>query len=223
MAATAATVHVATTAAAADTNHARGNRASTTDRAHHYGAPLSVLGLPVRAGHFPSTQAQPFRFRRARCPGWYNGEAGPAAAASQRAGGTHDGRIASTPATDGRRPGAARHGVAVAPGCAPGPRRWRRNPTRRNAPSRSCRRNTRSSPRASRSIRTTSSRSRSPARISPTASPWTNTASPNASAPARRVTFEFRADHPGTFRFYCNLKQDERCKEMKGELVVHPK
>jgi heme/copper-type cytochrome/quinol oxidase subunit 2 len=37
------------------------------------------------------------------------------------------------------------------------------------------------------------------------------------------VTFEFRADQPGTFRFYCNLKQDERCKEMQGELVVHPK
>jgi heme/copper-type cytochrome/quinol oxidase subunit 2 len=37
------------------------------------------------------------------------------------------------------------------------------------------------------------------------------------------VTFEFRADRPGTFRFYCNLKQDERCKEMQGELVVHPK
>jgi heme/copper-type cytochrome/quinol oxidase subunit 2 len=37
------------------------------------------------------------------------------------------------------------------------------------------------------------------------------------------VTFEFRADRPGTFRFYCNLKQDERCKEMQGELVVHAK
>ena len=37
------------------------------------------------------------------------------------------------------------------------------------------------------------------------------------------VTFEFRADQPGTFRFYCNLRQDERCREMHGELVVHPK
>jgi heme/copper-type cytochrome/quinol oxidase subunit 2 len=37
------------------------------------------------------------------------------------------------------------------------------------------------------------------------------------------VTFEFRADRPGTFRFYCNLKQDDRCKEMQGELVVHAK
>ena len=44
---------------------------------------------------------------------------------------------------------------------------------------------------------------------------------------ARRVgagkstTFEFRADQPGTFPIYCNLRQDERCKEMHGELVVH--
>ena len=37
------------------------------------------------------------------------------------------------------------------------------------------------------------------------------------------VTFEFRADQPGTFRIYCNLRQDERCREMHGELVVHPK
>ncbi len=34
------------------------------------------------------------------------------------------------------------------------------------------------------------------------------------------VTFEFRANQPGTFRIYCNLKQDDRCKEMRGELVV---
>jgi heme/copper-type cytochrome/quinol oxidase subunit 2 len=34
------------------------------------------------------------------------------------------------------------------------------------------------------------------------------------------VTFEFRADQTGTFEFYCNLKQDERCREMKGQLVV---
>jgi heme/copper-type cytochrome/quinol oxidase subunit 2 len=37
------------------------------------------------------------------------------------------------------------------------------------------------------------------------------------------VTFEFRADQPGSFRIYCNLKQDERCREMHGELVVHPR
>ena len=32
------------------------------------------------------------------------------------------------------------------------------------------------------------------------------------------VTFEFRAT--GNERFYCNLTQDERCKDMHGELVV---
>lgn len=39
-------------------------------------------------------------------------------------------------------------------------------------------------------------------------------------APGQPVTFEFRADQPGTFRFYCNLKQDDGCKDMVGELVV---
>ena len=34
------------------------------------------------------------------------------------------------------------------------------------------------------------------------------------------VTFEFRADKAGTFSFYCNLSQDERCKNMKGTLTV---
>jgi cytochrome c oxidase subunit 2 len=34
------------------------------------------------------------------------------------------------------------------------------------------------------------------------------------------VTFEFRADQPGTFDYYCNLTQDDRCKTMKGKLVV---
>ena len=34
------------------------------------------------------------------------------------------------------------------------------------------------------------------------------------------VTFEFRADQPGTHRFYCNLTTDERCKRMEGVLVV---
>ena len=40
-------------------------------------------------------------------------------------------------------------------------------------------------------------------------------------APGGTTTFEFRADQPGTFPIYCNLKQDERCREMHGELVVH--
>jgi heme/copper-type cytochrome/quinol oxidase subunit 2 len=34
------------------------------------------------------------------------------------------------------------------------------------------------------------------------------------------VTFEFRADKPGAFPFYCNLSQDEKCKDMKGTLTV---
>lgn len=34
------------------------------------------------------------------------------------------------------------------------------------------------------------------------------------------IVFEFRADKPGVHTFYCNLSQDERCKNMRGELVV---
>jgi heme/copper-type cytochrome/quinol oxidase subunit 2 len=34
------------------------------------------------------------------------------------------------------------------------------------------------------------------------------------------VTFEFRADQSGSFDFYCNLTADERCRQMKGQLVV---
>jgi cytochrome c oxidase subunit II len=34
------------------------------------------------------------------------------------------------------------------------------------------------------------------------------------------VTFEFRADQTGSFPFYCNLAQDDGCKNMRGELVV---
>jgi cytochrome c oxidase subunit II len=34
------------------------------------------------------------------------------------------------------------------------------------------------------------------------------------------VTFEFRADQPGTFTYYCNLSQDDGCRNMKGRLVV---
>ena len=37
------------------------------------------------------------------------------------------------------------------------------------------------------------------------------------------VTFEFRADRPGTFPIYCNLKQDDGCRQMRGELVVRAK
>ena len=38
--------------------------------------------------------------------------------------------------------------------------------------------------------------------------------------PGQSVVFEFRADEAGRFPFYCNLTQDDRCKQMKGELVV---
>lgn len=39
-------------------------------------------------------------------------------------------------------------------------------------------------------------------------------------APGQPVTFEFRADQAGSFVFYCNLSTDEKCKDMRGELVV---
>jgi heme/copper-type cytochrome/quinol oxidase subunit 2 len=34
------------------------------------------------------------------------------------------------------------------------------------------------------------------------------------------VVFEFRADQAGSFPFYCNLTQDDRCRQMRGEIVV---
>lgn len=34
------------------------------------------------------------------------------------------------------------------------------------------------------------------------------------------VTFEFRADRPGPFTFFCNLTTDDRCKNMRGQLLV---
>jgi heme/copper-type cytochrome/quinol oxidase subunit 2 len=34
------------------------------------------------------------------------------------------------------------------------------------------------------------------------------------------VVFEFRADRDGEHVFYCNLAQDDRCRQMKGKLVV---
>jgi heme/copper-type cytochrome/quinol oxidase subunit 2 len=34
------------------------------------------------------------------------------------------------------------------------------------------------------------------------------------------VTFEFRADQAGTFPIYCSLRQDDGCRQMRGELVV---
>ena len=41
-------------------------------------------------------------------------------------------------------------------------------------------------------------------------------------AGGQTITFEVRADQAGTFTFYCNLS-DERCKDMKGLLVVKPR
>jgi heme/copper-type cytochrome/quinol oxidase subunit 2 len=37
------------------------------------------------------------------------------------------------------------------------------------------------------------------------------------------ITFEFRADQPGTVPFYCNLTADPKCKDMKGTLTVNAK
>jgi heme/copper-type cytochrome/quinol oxidase subunit 2 len=42
-------------------------------------------------------------------------------------------------------------------------------------------------------------------------------------APGRPVTFEFRADRPGAYPFYCNLSEDPACSQMQGELVVKPR
>jgi len=39
-------------------------------------------------------------------------------------------------------------------------------------------------------------------------------------APGKPITFEFRADRPGTFAFYCDLSSDEGCKDTRGHLVV---
>ena len=37
------------------------------------------------------------------------------------------------------------------------------------------------------------------------------------------TTFEFRADRPGTFRFYSNLTSDGAHAEMQGQLIVRPR
>lgn len=38
--------------------------------------------------------------------------------------------------------------------------------------------------------------------------------------PDKPVSFNFRADAPGRFRFYCNLTADEGCRGLAGTLVV---
>ncbi|MEO7189659.1 MAG: hypothetical protein ABI051_01235 [Vicinamibacterales bacterium] len=40
--------------------------------------------------------------------------------------------------------------------------------------------------------------------------------------PGKPVSFDFRADHAGRFRFYCNLTADEKCKDLQGTLIVEP-
>jgi len=37
------------------------------------------------------------------------------------------------------------------------------------------------------------------------------------------VMFEFRADRPGTFTYYCNLRIDDGCRRMRGQLIVKPR
>jgi heme/copper-type cytochrome/quinol oxidase subunit 2 len=39
-------------------------------------------------------------------------------------------------------------------------------------------------------------------------------------SPGQPITFEFRADQPGTFPFYCNLQVEDGCRQMRGELIV---
>ncbi|MBZ5560209.1 MAG: cupredoxin domain-containing protein [Acidobacteriia bacterium] len=42
-------------------------------------------------------------------------------------------------------------------------------------------------------------------------------------SPGQPVTFEFRADRPGTFPYYCNLQIEDGCRQMRGELIVRPR
>jgi heme/copper-type cytochrome/quinol oxidase subunit 2 len=39
----------------------------------------------------------------------------------------------------------------------------------------------------------------------------------------RAIVFEFHADQPGTFPYYCNLTSVAQCKDMRGTLVVRRK
>jgi heme/copper-type cytochrome/quinol oxidase subunit 2 len=42
-------------------------------------------------------------------------------------------------------------------------------------------------------------------------------------SPGHPVTFEFRADQPGSFPYYCNLQIEDGCRQMRGQLVVKPR
>ena len=37
------------------------------------------------------------------------------------------------------------------------------------------------------------------------------------------AVLEFRADRAGTFPFYCNLRIDDGCRKVRGELIVRPR
>jgi heme/copper-type cytochrome/quinol oxidase subunit 2 len=41
-------------------------------------------------------------------------------------------------------------------------------------------------------------------------------------AAGQAVVIEFRADRSGRFEIYCSLTADDRCRRMKGQLVVKP-
>ena len=55
------------------------------------------------------------------------------------------------------------------------------------------------------------------------AAAWICSCTPSWIGAGQAITFEFRADHAGTFEFYCNLTADPACREMKGTLVVKGK
>ena len=38
--------------------------------------------------------------------------------------------------------------------------------------------------------------------------------------PGQRTSFEFRADRPGTFSYYCSIAADPGCQAMRGTLAV---
>jgi heme/copper-type cytochrome/quinol oxidase subunit 2 len=40
--------------------------------------------------------------------------------------------------------------------------------------------------------------------------------------PGKPVTFDFRADQAGRFRFFCNLTLEDGCRDMAGTLIVEP-
>ena len=42
-------------------------------------------------------------------------------------------------------------------------------------------------------------------------------------SPGQAVTFEFRAERAGTFPLYCDLKLEDGCRQMRGELIVKPR